>query len=98
MDVFLDLRSESDTYGEFESIKLKEDDSLALLIPEGFAHGYSTLSNEAILIYLQSGNYNYKYDESINPLSLGIDWQVDNPIISEKDKASENFKRFKSKF
>ena len=98
MDVFLDLRSESDTYGEFESIKLKEDDSLALLIPEGFAHGYSTLSNEAILIYLQSGNYNYKYDESINPLSLGIDWQVDNPIISKKDKASENFKRFKSKF
>ena len=98
LDVFLDLRLESNTYGEFESIELKEEDSLALLIPEGFAHGYSTLSNEAILIYLQSGNFNYKYDESVNPLGLGIDWKVENPVISNKDKTSEEFKKFKSKF
>lgn len=92
LDIFVDIRKESPTYGKYGFKKLNEEDSLSILIPEGFAHGYSTLSEYSIVAYLQSENYNPKYDRAINPLSLNIDWCVDNPIISEKDLKAINFK------
>ena len=48
-------------------------------IPEGFAHGYSVLSDSATVVYLQSGDYSPEHDGSINPLSLDIDWKVEKP-------------------
>ena len=64
---------------------------MSVLIPEGFAHGFATLSENSVVVYLQSENFNPEFDRSINPLSLDIDWRVDDPLISEKDKAAVNF-------
>jgi len=97
-DVFLDIRKNSKTYGNFGGISLKESDNKGLFIPEGFAHGYSVLTDNTTVIYLQSDNYAPKFDSSINPLSIDVDWKVDNPIISTKDKNSVPFNDFISLF
>ena len=52
------------------------DDDTALFIPEGYAHGFSVISDVAVVVYLQSDDFNEECDASINPLSLNIDWQV----------------------
>ena len=91
LDVFVDLRKDSKNFGKFGSKILNESDKLALFVPEGFAHGFSTLSDESIVVYLQSGDFNLNYDRSINPLSLDVDWHVEKPIISDKDKNAINF-------
>jgi len=98
LDVFLDLRKNSKSFGKYGSFNLNEKDKYALLIPKGFAHGYSTLSDDAVIVYLQSGNYSEKHDGSINPLSIDIDWEVDTPILSEKDRNSLDFHEFKTFF
>ena len=95
---FLDIRKTSKEYGKYGSIKLKGNDNLALFIPEGYAHGFSVLSEYAVVVYLQSKDFDEQYDESINPLSLEIDWMVENPIISEKDLSAVNFANFESLF
>jgi len=91
LDVFVDIRKNSKTYGKHGIQRLTESDSLSVLIPEGFAHGFATLSENSVVVYLQSENFKPEFDRSINPLSLDIDWRVDGPLISEKDKAAVNF-------
>ena len=91
LDVFVDLRKDSKNFGKFGSKILNENDKLALFVPEGFAHGFSTLSDESIVVYLQSGDFNLNYDRSINPLSIDVDWHIEKPIISDKDKNAINF-------
>ena len=98
LDVFLNIKKDSPYYGCYESIKLSEDDDIALFIPEGYAHGFSVISNIAIVSYLQSGDYNEKSDMAINPLSINVDWKVKNPLISEKDLNAVNFKNLESEF
>ena len=95
-DVFVDLRKDSPTYGNFDSIYLDGEVNYSVLVPEGFAHGYSVLSEIATVLYLQSGHYDEKHDNGINLESLGINWEVRNKIISEKDKELQSFKNFKS--
>jgi len=90
-DVFIDIRKESKTYGEVGSYELNETDLYSILIPKGFAHGYLVNSNEATVVYAQSGNYSKESDSSINPLSINYDWKVSSPIMSEKDTNSKNF-------
>ena len=77
---------------------MEDSDNNGLFIPEGFAHGYSVLSDTATVVYLQSGDYSPEHDDSINPLSLDIDWKVEKPTLSEKDSSATVFKEFKSKF
>jgi dTDP-4-dehydrorhamnose 3,5-epimerase len=91
MDVFIDLRKNSKTYGMFEALKLSSKNNLGILIPEGFGHGYSVLSDSATVLYCQSGNYDADLESGINPLSIEVDWGIENPIISEKDKSYKNF-------
>lgn len=91
LDVFVDIRKESPTYGVYGVKKLNQNDSLSILIPEGFAHGYSTLSESSVVVYLQSGNFNSRFDRAINPLSLNIDWQIEHPKVSEKDLSAIKF-------
>lgn len=98
LDVFLDIRKNSSTYGKYGKIVLEDSDNKGLFIPEGFAHGYSVLSDSATVVYLQSGDYSLEHDGSINPLSLDIDWKVETPILSEKDITATPFKEFKSPF
>ena len=98
LDVFLDIRQDSDNYGEYGIYKLNEKDSSGIFIPEGYAHGYSVISDEAIVVYLQSDNYFEDLDGSINPTSIDIDWEVKNPIISKKDQDAIKFEKFKTCF
>ncbi len=98
LDVFLDIRKNSNTYGSFGSVVLEGTDNRGLFVPKGFAHGYSVLSDYATVVYLQSGDYSSEHDDSINPLSIDIDWKVEDPILSEKDKSAVKFKEYKSNF
>tara|TARA_B100001939_G_scaffold67845_1_gene56507 strand:+ start:1307 stop:1846 length:540 start_codon:yes stop_codon:yes gene_type:complete len=87
-DVAVDLRANSPTYGEWFGVKLSADNQTQLFLPKGFAHGYSVLSKRAIVQYKVDAPYNPEAESGIryNDPDLGIDWQVDNPILSEKDQ------------
>ena len=87
-DVAVDLRADSSTYGEWFGVELSADNQTQLFLPEGFAHGYSVMSERAIVQYKVDSAYNPQAESGIryNDPDLGIDWQVDNPIVSEKDQ------------
>lgn len=84
-DVFLDMRKSSPTFGKFGFKDLSAEDGVSVLVPKGFAHGYSVLSENAIVLYLQSGLFNEKADNGISYKSCDIDWGVEEPILSDKD-------------
>ncbi len=96
-DVAVDLRKSSATFGRVFGINLSQENRLMLYIPQGFAHGFSVLSTEAEIVYKVSGEYDQKYESGIrwNDHDLGINWQVQNPIISAKDQALPFFKELK---
>jgi len=96
-DVAVDLRKKSKTYGKHFSIILSENENKSLFIPEGFAHGFCSLSNETIMYYMCS-NYrdpNSELGIKWNDTDLNIKWPIKNPIISTKDSNNLNFKQFK---
>ena len=88
-DVVVDLRQASATYGHTYAIRLSRENQLQLLIPKGFAHGFSVLSDEADVLYKCDALYNKESESGIlyNDPVLEIDWQVpvDKQIVSEKD-------------
>tara|TARA_Y200000002_G_scaffold351356_1_gene329296 strand:- start:226 stop:765 length:540 start_codon:yes stop_codon:yes gene_type:complete len=86
-DVALDLRSDSSTYGEWFGVELSGENQTQLFLPKGFAHGYSVLSKRAIVQYKVDAPYNPQAENGIrfNDPDLCIDWQVDNPNLSDKD-------------
>jgi len=86
-DVAVDLRANSSTYGEWFGVELSADNQTQLFLPKGFAHGYSVLSEKAIVQYKVDAPYNPQAENGIrfNDPDLGIDWQVDNPKLSDKD-------------
>lgn len=89
LDVAVDLRSESPTYGHHISVVLSAENNHQLWIPKGFAHGFSVLSETAIVCYKCDAYYNKSAEMGIHPLdkTLNIDWQIptDKQRISEKD-------------
>jgi len=100
LDVAVDIRKNSATYGKYEAIKLTEDNKTMFYIPEGFAHGFLTLEDNTIFSYKCSNIYHKASEQSImwNDLDININWGIENPIISEKDKTGLNFKDFVSLF
>jgi dTDP-4-dehydrorhamnose 3,5-epimerase len=96
-DVIVDLREASETFGKWEGYLLSEENRQSLYIPKGFAHGYSVLSDSAILSYKCIGKYHKGSDSGIiwNDVDLNIDWKLnEEPIISERDKALMTFNEF----
>jgi dTDP-4-dehydrorhamnose 3,5-epimerase len=87
MDVIVDLRTDSDTYGEHVSLLLTDYDNIQLYVPRGFAHGFVALSKNVRFQYKVDNVYAPKHDSGIiyNDSFLNIDWEVQNPIVSEKD-------------
>ena len=89
LDVALDIRTSSSTYGKFYSLKLNNKNNFQLYIPKGFAHGFSVLSKEARVHYQVDNFYDKKNEFGINPIdnNLGIDWKInkENYHISSKD-------------
>jgi dTDP-4-dehydrorhamnose 3,5-epimerase len=94
-DVAVDIRPESKTFGKYVKVELSEENKCMLFIPEGFAHGFVVLSDEAELIYKASGEYCPQADTGIlwNDSDINIDWEIDfDPILSEKDKLQPKLK------
>ena len=86
-DVAVDLRANSSTYGEWFGVELSAENQIQLFLPKGFAHGYSVLSERAIVQYKVDLAYNPQAESGIrfDDPDLNIDWLVDNPKLSEKD-------------
>jgi dTDP-4-dehydrorhamnose 3,5-epimerase len=98
MDVIVDIRKNSPTYGQYFAHELSADNHLAYYIPEGFAHGFKSLTDDAITYYLVSSEYSQQHDTGIRYDSIGYDWQVEKPIISPRDLSFVGLKEFDSKF
>ena len=100
IDVAVDIRKDSPTYGEHVSVRLSEENKLMLWIPEGFAHGFSSLKDDTIFSYKCTNYYNKESEGSIawDDSDLDIKWEVNNPIISEKDQHGSDFSTFKTQF
>ena len=100
IDVAVDIRKNSKTYGQHFSIELTEQNKKIFWIPPGFAHGFVSLEEDTIFHYKCTGLYNKASEDSLiwNDPDLDIDWGVKNPIVSEKDQKSNFFKNFNSQF
>lgn len=88
LDVVVDLRTQSPTYGKHISIVISEKKQNRLWVPEGFAHGFLTLEDNTIFQY-KCTNYYQKDSEATlqwNDPTLNINWNIENPLVSEKDK------------
>ena len=102
LDVAVDIRKGSPTYGKHVAVELTEDNHRQLFVPRGFAHGFSVLSETAVFQYKCDNFYAPQADGGINILddNLGIDWKipVDKAFLSEKDTMHDLLKDFDSPF
>ena len=98
LDVAVDLRKKSKTFGKHFSIKIKYNSDFSIFIPEGFAHGFACLSKTCTLYY-RCTNYRNKQSETTlrwDDPELDINWMVKKPILSEKDKNGKFLNNIKS--
>tara|TARA_B110000971_G_scaffold217615_1_gene254842 strand:+ start:97 stop:630 length:534 start_codon:yes stop_codon:yes gene_type:complete len=100
LDVVVDVRKKSKTFGKYYKIELSDKNCKSLFIPRGFAHGFVGLESENIIIY---GNSNYRSQKDEvglmwNDKDFAIKWPKKKLIISKKDKKNISFKDFKDKF
>jgi len=100
LDIAVDIRKESSTYGQHFSVELSETNKTIVWIPPGFAHGFLTLEDNTIFTYKCTGVYNKESEGALiwNDKDLNINWEVNDPLVSEKDLAAGNFNNFESKF
>lgn len=100
LDVAVDLRTSSKTYGHWMSVELSAEDGRQLFVPEGFAHGYITLTDDCTVLYKVNRHYHPVSELGINPLceTLGIDWGAPPAVMSEKDKKLPIFPDFDTPF
>lgn len=100
LDVVVDLRKNSSTYGQFFKHVLSANNKTQIYVPSSFAHGFAVLEDNTIFSYKCSNYYNKEAEGAIlwNDATLNINWQINNPIISEKDKNAENFANFVTPF
>ena len=99
-DVAVDLRENSSTCGKWVGVELSEENKHIFYVPEGFAHGFVVLSDEAELYYKTSNEYSAQHERGIlwNDPDLNIDWNIDfDPIVSDKDKLQPLFRDLKEK-
>lgn len=91
LDIIVDVRVGSPTFGQIETVLLDEVDRKAVYLSEGLGHGFLALEDNATVMYLCSTGYNPGAEHGVNPLSLGIDWgkaEGLTPVLSEKDAAA----------
>jgi len=100
LDVAVDLRKDSATYGQYFSVLLSEENNLQFYIPEGFAHGFAVLEENTLFAYKCSTIYHKESERTIlfNDNDLNIDWQLNTPIVSERDLQGIRFKDFITPF
>lgn len=100
LDVFVDLRKSSASYGEWDSIELTADNQKAVYIPRGFAHGFCTLTEEAVVIYKVDNVYTPAAEGGLrwNDPTLQIQWPTKSPSLSARDERLDLFSDFESPF
>lgn len=96
LDVFVDLRLNSPTFGQWDALELSEENKKMVFIPRGFAHGFCTLTPESEVLYKVDNVYNREHEGGLlwSDPDLGIDWPETNPILSEKDNRNMTFAQF----
>jgi dTDP-4-dehydrorhamnose 3,5-epimerase len=100
LDVAVDLRRNSPTYGQHKAVELSAENGLQFWIPPGFAHGFVAREEDTVFAYKCTNYYSPSHEETIvwNDADLAINWHTDTPIISEKDNIGKLFCSFDSKF
>jgi dTDP-4-dehydrorhamnose 3,5-epimerase len=100
LDVVVDLRINQPTFGQHYKILLTSDNKTQLFVPEGFAHGFAVLEDNTIFAYKCSNYYSKENDRSMlwSDPALKINWEIENPIVSEKDQAALNFDQYQDVF
>ncbi len=98
LDVVVDLRKNSSTYGESASFNLTAENKHQLYIPRGLAHGFCALTDAATLFYFVSSVHHKESDTGIRYDSFGLNWPVENPIVSERDLSFVKLENFNSPF
>lgn len=91
-DVAVDLREHSPTFGEWEAVELDGESHRQLFVPVGFAHGFCVLSETARVHYKVSSPYDPKTEVSIRWNDFGIQWPIQNPLLSPRDQTSPFFR------
>lgn len=98
LDVVVDLRQGSETYGQHLAVELSAENHLQLFVPKGFAHGFAVIGEEAVLQYKCDEYYHPEAEGGVNALSFGIDWGVEDVVLSDKDAVLPEFNAFTSPF
>lgn len=100
LDIFVDLRKDSPTYGQWESVELTPENRFQVFIPEGFAHGFAALEDATVFLYKCTKYYNKASEMSIkwDDPTLNIDWKIEPDVLSQKDERGTLFKDFNSPF
>ena len=99
-DAAVDIRKSSPTYGQWFGMELNEKNKTMMYIPPGFAHGFATLQDNTIFSYKCTNFYNKASEDCLlwNDPDIGINWQLENPLLSEKDLQGKLIKNFVSLF
>ena len=100
LDVAVDLRKNSPTFKQWVGVELNEENKKQLLIPRGFGHGFVTLTDDVEFLYKADNYYAPEADAGIrwNDPEIGVEWGIENPILSEKDKKNPFLKECKELF
>ena len=100
LDVFVDLRLNSKTFGQWDSVELSEENKKCVYIPKGFAHGFCALSDISEVLYKVDSVYKPEFEAGIiwNDKDINIDWNIDSPVLSDKDKKNLTLKEFVLKY
>lgn len=98
-DVAVDLRVASPTFGKWFAVELSAENKTQLYVPEGFAHGFATLSDVAEVQYKQTGFYTPSSEGTIswNDPDVGVAWPVSEPILSQRDQAGMSLREYREK-
>lgn len=99
IDVAVDVRPGSETYGQSVAVELSAENKKQLFIPRGFLHGFSVITEKATFFYKCDNGYNKESENGVNPLDkeINIDWgiPIDKMVISEKDQEAQSFEEFR---
>lgn len=98
LDVVVDIRKASPSYGKVYSTELNSNNRSILIIPHGCAHGFLSLEDNSLMFYKVSTVYSPEHDKGIAWDSIDFDWTIENPILSERDNMHPPLKDFKSPF
>lgn len=100
LDVAVDIRKNSPTYGKHLTFELNAQTNKMVWLPEGIAHGFAALEDDTVFFYKCTNYYNKESEDCIlwNDKNLNIDWKIEHPILSEKDREGKPFKTFESNF